>query len=118
MSNEEQAQQIFESAIDMMDSIRAINGEKYARTVEIALNMLKIRDLMGMFLTDLETRLGSDRCDAIWVACNTIFANIISLDSHNAEIVGKVKPSELIDWAQKLKEIEQRGAMKMAGIDE
>lgn len=110
MTNKQTSEEIFKSAIEMMDSIRAVNGEKYARTVETALNTLKIQDLVGHLLAHNEEAIGREKAEAVWYACNRMFASLIGLCTANADLTDKADPHELIDWAQKLKEIEERGA--------
>jgi hypothetical protein len=117
MSNTEQAEQIFQSAREMMDSIRAVNGESYARTVEMTLNILKLRMLLHSTLNMAREMIGDEKLETAWDACNRIFAHVIALDAKNAGIMDE-DPSELIDWAQKLLKIEERGAEKLLGDDE
>lgn len=117
MSNEEQAEQIFESAREVMDSVRAVHGEKYARTVEIALNMLKLRELIGHLLAEVEDDIGQQKTESIWDGCNTIFAHVISLGSANADIIKTAKADELLNWARKILAIEERGANALIGND-
>jgi hypothetical protein len=117
MSNEEQADQIFESAVEMMDSIRAVNGEKYARTVEITLNLLKLRDLVGHFLKTFDEEVGEERAEDVWLAVNKSIAHMIALSARNAEVL-HTNPGQLIDWAQKIMAIEIKGCETLMGDDE
>lgn len=105
----QQAEEIFKSAQDMMDSIRAVQGAPYARTVEIALNMMKLRSLIGTMLQDMEDELGKERCSRIFDAVNTVCAQVISLSAANADLVKTADPAELLDWAHKIMELEERG---------
>jgi len=115
MSNEEQAKQIFESAKDMMDSIRAVNGANYARTVEIALNMLKLQELLGHLISTMEDDIGQEKANKVWLGCNHIFSHVIGLASSNGGLLETADPNELVDWARKLLAIEENAAKALMG---
>jgi hypothetical protein len=117
MSNEEQAEQIFESAVEMMDSIRAINGDKYARTVEITLNLLKLRDLVGHFLAKFEEHITEEKALGVWLSINKSIAHMIALSARNAEIED-TDPGQMLDWAKKIMDIEMKGCEKLMEDDE
>lgn len=105
----QQAEELFQTAQEMMDSIRAVKGEKFSRTVEIALNMMKMRSLCGTLLNDMEEELGEERCSTIFEAVNRVCAHVISLSAANGEILTTANPAELIDWAEKIMKLEERG---------
>lgn len=109
----QQAEAIFNSAQDMMDSIRSIKGAKFSRTVEVALCMLKMRALCGKLLSDLNDDLGRERCAEVFEAVNRVCAHVISLCASNADITDTADPGELLDWAEKILKLEEQGVKAM-----
>lgn len=108
------AKAAFETANEMMDSIRSIKGVPYSHTVEVALIMMKIRDLMGALLIGLEDAevMSQDSAEKVYDLMGHMSAKVIGLTrmtwdqseptTHQAD--------EIMQWAERLREYEDRGA--------
>jgi len=103
----------FESAFDMMDSIRATHGEDYAKVVEIALLVRKNQELIGtLAMTAVQTEAIPAMAGAIVEKINAeISSKIIGTAAKiaNLEINGKTA-EELMGWADRILEAESKGA--------
>lgn len=108
------AQEAFETANEMMDSIRAIKGQPYAFTVEVALTMMKIRDLMGALLVGLEDAevMDSDSTEKVYDLMGHMSARVIGLTrmSWDQSEPTTEQADEIMAWADRLREMEDRGA--------
>lgn len=119
------AEAAFETAHEMMESIVAIKGQQYAHTVEVALTMIKIRDLMGSLLVALEDEelLSQDSAEKVFDLMGHMSARVIGLtrmcwDQSQAT---KEQADEIMGWADRLREYEDRGAnevLKSMGEDD
>ena len=109
----QQAEEIFQSAQEMMDSIRSVKGADFSRTVEVALCMLKIRILCSKLLSDLSDDIGRERCAEVFEAVNRVCAHVISLCAANADITNTADPGELLDWAERILKLEEKGVEAM-----
>lgn len=119
------AEAAFETAQEMMESIVAIKGQQYGHTVEVALTMMKIRDLMGSLLVALEDEelLSEDSAEKVFDLMGHMSARVIGLtrmcwDQTDAT---KQQADEIMGWADRLREYEDRGAnevLKSLGEDD
>lgn len=109
--------QAFESAHEVMDTIRKVKGENYARTVETGMIGKKMQDLFHMTLgiavasdaipesgADLLTELFANMC-AKQIALCANNGGLINTDRNGAE--------ELMSWVDKIMDIEQNAAKEM-----
>lgn len=119
------AKAAFETANEMMDSIRTIKGEPYAHTVEVALTMMKIRDLVGALLIGLEDAevMDSDSTERVFDLIGHMSARIIGLTRMcwDQSDPTEEQADEIMQWAERLREYEERGAnevLKSMGEDE
>lgn len=119
------AEAAFETAHDMMESIRSIKGEQYAHTVEVALTMMKIRDLMGSLLVALEDEdlLSEDSAEKVFDLIGHMSARVIGLTRMcwDQSDPTKQEADEIMGWADRLREYEDRGAnevLKSMGEDD
>jgi len=103
----------FESAFDMMDSIKATHGDDYAKVVEIALLVRKNQELIGtLAMTAVQTEAIPAMAGAIVEKINAeISSKIIGTAAKiaNLEINGKTA-EELMGWADRILEAESKGA--------
>ena len=119
------AQAAFETANEMMDSIRSIKGQPYAFTVEVALNMMKIRDLTGALLIGLEDAevMSEESAEKLFDLIGHMSAKVIGLTrmTWDQSEPTTAQADEIMKWAERLREMEDRGAqevMKHLGEDE
>lgn len=119
------AKAAFETANEMMDSIRSIKGQPYAHTVEVALTMIKIRDLMGALLIGLEDAevMDSDSTEKVYDLLAHMSSRVIGLTrmTWNQSEPTENEANEIMQWADRLREYEDRGAhevLKSMGEDE
>lgn len=111
--NTEKAEQIFESARDMMDSIKSVKGEQFALTVEIALQMMKLRDINGMLLDRID--MSEEDRQRIYNGIGIVCAHVTSLAANLSEIDKAEDAKELMNWAEKLLDLEVKGAITAIG---
>jgi hypothetical protein len=108
------AKDAFETANEMMDSIRTIKGEPYAHTVEVALITIKIRDLMGALLVSLEEAevMSEESAEKVYDLLGHMSARLIGLTRMcwNQSEPTKTEADEIMNWADRLREMEDRGA--------
>lgn len=111
------AKDAFETANDMMDSIRTIKGEPYAHTVEVALITIKIRDLMGALLIGLEEAevMSAESAEKVYDLLGHMSARLIGLTRMcwNQTEPTKTEADEIMNWADRLREMEERGAREV-----
>lgn len=119
------AEAAFETAHEMMESIVAIKGQQYAHNVEVALTMMKIRDLMGSLLVALEDEevLSQDSAEKVFDLMGHMSARVIGLTRMcwDQTEPTKEQADEIMQWADRLREYEDRGAnevLKSLGEDE
>lgn len=107
-----EARQHFESAFDIMDNLKAVKGVGYSRTVEVALNTLKARDLFGILLKAGADHIGDEAADKLWFVFGVLMAKQISLAGMNAELDTETAglATEIVGWAQKIRDAEDEGA--------
>lgn len=115
MNNE--AKEHFQSAVDIMDNIRAIKGKPYARAVECALNTLKLRDILQITLSAASENILEEKAEHVMLVAGTIMASQIALCSLNAGLSTDTTESaaELMSWATKIYDAEQEGAKAILG---
>lgn len=110
----ESAQAAFETANEMMDSIRSIKGQPYAHTVEVALTMMKVRDLMGALLIGLEDAevMTEESAEKLFDLMAHMSAKVIGLTrmSWDQSEPTTEQADEIMRWAERLREYENRGA--------
>ena len=119
------AQDAFETAQDMMESIRSVKGQPYAHTVEVALTMMKIRDLVGALLVGLEdaevmTEESAERCYDLMGHMSARVIGLTRMSWDQSEPTTQ-QADEIMQWADRLREMENRGAeevLKQMGEDE
>lgn len=108
------AKAAFETANEMMDSIRAIKGQPYAHTVEVALTMMKVRDLVGALLIGLEDAevMDNDSTERVYDLVGHMSARIIGLTRMcwDQSEPTPDQADEIMQWADRLREMENRGA--------
>ena len=109
----QQAEQIFQSAQEMMLNLQSVRGEEFARTVEITLQMIKMKDLIGTLLKHVETAVEKEKLNEIWQNVQMVCAHVVGLSAMNADLIGKIEPAELVEWAEKILELEYRGVEAM-----
>lgn len=119
------AKAAFETANEMMDSIRTIKGQPYAHTVEVALTMMKIRDLMGTLLIGLEDAevMSEESAERLFDLMGHMSAKVIGLTrmTWDQSEPTTAQADEIMRWAERLREYEDRGAeaiLKHKGDDE
>lgn len=108
-----------------MESIVAIKGQPYGHTVEVALTMMKIRDLMGALLIGLEDSeiMSKESAAKVFDLMGHMSSRVIGLTrmSWNQSDPTKEEADEIMQWAERLREYEDRGAkevLKSLGEDE
>ena len=76
------AAEAFETAHDIMASIRAVKGIEYCYTVETALCCLKLKDVTLSLMDQLKKRgdLSEEAAEALFMGCGVLFAKMISLN--------------------------------------
>lgn len=103
----------FESALDMMESVKATHGEAYARVVETALLVRKNQELLGTLAAT------AVKCEAIpdvaGMVIEKINAEISSKIIGTAAKLAKIKidgasAEEIMGWADRILEAESKGA--------
>lgn len=108
------AKEAFETAQEMMDSIRSIKGVPYSHTVEVALTMMKIRDLMGALLIGLEDAevMSEESAEKMFDLMGHMSAKVIGLTrmSWDQSEPTTEQADEIMAWAERLREYEDRGA--------
>lgn len=121
----ESAKAAFETANEMMDSIRSIKGQPYAHTVEVALTMMKVRDLFGALLIGLEEAevMSEESAEKVYDLIGHMSARVIGLTrmSWDQSEPTTEQADEIMQWAERLREYEDRGAeeiIKHQGDDE
>jgi hypothetical protein len=105
----------FESVFDIMDTIKGVKGQEYARTVETGMLGKKMQDL---FQTALGLAVARDAipdgiADLMNDAFNHMLAKQISLCANNGGLVkdaNKSDAEELMGWVDKLMDAEQNAA--------
>ena len=111
------AEAAFETAQEMMASIVAIKGQPYAHTVEVALIMMKIRDLMGALLIGLEDAevMDNDSTEKVFDLMGHMSAKVIGLTrmSWDQSTPTTEQADEIMQWAERLREYEDRGAQEI-----
>lgn len=110
----ESAKAAFETANEMMDSIRNIKGQPYAHTVEVALTMMKVRDLFGTLLIGLEDAevMSEESAERLFDLMGHMSAKVIGLTrmSWDQSEPTTEQADEIMRWAERLREYEDRGA--------
>lgn len=110
----ESAKAAFETANEMMDSIRTIKGQPYAHTVEVALTMMKVRDLFGTLLIGLEDAevMSEESAERLFDLMGHMSAKVIGLTrmSWDQSEPTTEQADEIMRWAERLREYEDRGA--------
>ena len=121
----ESAKAAFETANEMMDSIRTIKGQPYAHTVEVALTMMKVRDLFGTLLIGLEESevMSEESAERLFDLMGHMSAKVIGLTrmAWDQSEPTTEQADEIMRWAERLREYEDRGAeaiLKHQGDDE
>ena len=102
----------FQSAKDMMDNIRAVKGAPFARTVECALNTLKLRDVFQITLSAAQENIGEEDAERMMLVVGKIMASQIALCGINGGLstASAESAAELMTWANKIYNAEQDGA--------
>jgi len=107
------AAEAFETAHDIMASIRAVKGIEYCYTVETALCCLKLKDVTLSLMDQLKKRgdLSEEAAEALFMGCGVLFAKMISLN----RIAGGAEPegtqqeaAEIMSWADRIYDMEAR----------
>lgn len=95
-----------------MGNLKAVKGEAYARTVETALTTIKVMQLFSMIASVADEHLDDDNKEKSRVAMAVMMSKIISLCASNGGIKADSSgvAQELMGWADKVFEAEQRGA--------
>lgn len=102
------AKEHFESAVDIMDNLRAVRGANYARTVESALITMKLRDLFSM----CSDAIPEQHETSIKLIVGKMLSQLIALSAINGGLDTDKPESaeELMQWATKIYDAEQDGA--------
>lgn len=119
------AEAAFETAQEMMQSIVAIKGQPYAFTVEVAINMIKCRDIVGALLNEMvdAEMLDLAQAEKLFDVMNMISARNIGLTRMcwDKDSATQEQADEIMGWAERLREYEDRGTeaiVKSLGEDE
>jgi hypothetical protein len=103
----------FQNAKDVMDTIRANRGDGYAHAVEASMLIMKKRELFMMLTTSLvECEIMPKPVAEVLTKTDAMLdSKIIGLICKHADMGSeKEDAEELIDWAKRLMQLEQKGA--------
>lgn len=109
---EDKAEAAFQTAYDMMQTIRSNRGEDYADAVEVTLLMRKQNDLFCHILTGMVVNEVLTERDArsLQEINSMVAAKVISKIAKRAVESTESAAKELMGWAERLAEYEDRGA--------
>lgn len=119
----------FESAKEMLDSIRSINGAAYADMVDLANTSSQIMHTVASMSQLLPTDVPKFLIDKIFTSVADHMAHIMQLscrysmrdlfdDSGDLHDAGKKTVKDILEWSDKIMEIKMSGAKKfMEGFE-
>lgn len=112
---EDEAEAAFKTAYEIMQTIRANKGEDYADAVEVALLVRKQGELFGHLLTGLVAykAMSDSEAQSLHDINLMVGAKLISKIAKRAVVPNEASAKEIMGWADRLQEYEDRGAAEV-----